>query len=285
MLQGFFDVLAGYQTYAVQDIYGVYLLLGGFLAALAVCLIAVFRHNDSIFPVYRVSLTLLCLGCLLTPFMGDNNTYSNAITFGGYICFTITLYLVCITISNSFGMGAARAIGIGFLALYTGEIVGAVIANTLEAVMPLLPLETITLVAIFLLFIAHLFLFTEIDLVRVGIGEIGIPEAVGGGEPPRVETAESSDTCELIAKRYSLSPRERDVLPLLVQGRTISRIQQTLFISAGTVSTHIRHIYHKTGVDNRQELLDLTQELLAKMPPPVKDPQALHTNGQDEAPL
>ncbi|MFQ9178979.1 MAG: response regulator transcription factor [Eggerthella lenta] len=41
--------------------------------------------------------------------------------------------------------------------------------------------------------------------------------------------------------------------------RTISRIR-ALFISAGTVSTHIRHIYQKTGVDNRQELIDLARD-------------------------
>ena len=50
----------------------------------------------------------------------------------------------------------------------------------------------------------------------------------------------------------------------LLEGRTISRIQETLFISAGTVSTHIRHIYQKTGVDNRQELIDLAHETAAQ---------------------
>ena len=52
------------------------------------------------------------------------------------------------------------------------------------------------------------------------------------------------------------------VLPLLLEGRTIQRIQETLFISAGTVSTHIRHIYQKTGSDNRQELIDLSQRIV-----------------------
>ena len=64
--------------------------------------------------------------------------------------------------------------------------------------------------------------------------------------------------------RFALSPRETDMLPLLLEGRTISRIQETLFISAGMVSTHIRHIYQKTGVDNRQELIDLAHETAAQ---------------------
>ena len=53
-------------------------------------------------------------------------------------------------------------------------------------------------------------------------------------------------------------------MPLLLEGRTISRIQEALFISAGTVSTHIRHIYQKTGVDNRQELIDLAHEMAGR---------------------
>jgi DNA-binding CsgD family transcriptional regulator len=261
ILEGFFDVLAGYQTYAVEDIYGLYLLLGGFLAVLAVCLAAVFWRNDGIFHVYRFSLTLLCLGCLLTPFIGDYNTYSNAIIFGGYICFTIALGVVCIKISISFGMGATRCVGIGFFVLYVGEIIGSLIANSLESIMPFPSLESITLVAIFLLFIVHLFLFTEIDLVRIGIGELSLSAAPDEDEKPASGLMGAPESYELVVRRYALSPRESDVLPLLVQGRTISRIQETLYISAGTVSTHVRHIYQKTGVNNRQELLDLVQEL------------------------
>ncbi|MDU5069446.1 hypothetical protein [Eggerthella sp.] len=30
------------------------------------------------------------------------------------------------------------------------------------------------------------------------------------------------------------------------------------------MSTHIRHIYQKTGVDNRQELIDLAHETAAQ---------------------
>ena len=84
--------------------------------------------------------------------------------------------------------------------------------------------------------------------------------AAAPSETSASEVADPVDPSVIIAERFSLSPRETDVLPLLLEGRTISRIQETLFISAGTVSTHIRHIYQKTGVDNRQELIDLAHE-------------------------
>lgn len=270
-IEGFFDVLSGYQTYAVQDIYGTYLFLAGFLAALATALIAVFLFRDSVSYTYRLAMLLLCAGCLFTPFMGDNSTYSTAFIFGGYGCFTAALCVVCINVSRSFNVGPTRAIGLGFVALYGGEVLGALCAHTIEAVgVSEFNLAVLTVVAVLVLLVSHLFLFTEIDLIRVGIGELDAVVVADG--PERVSaTGEGAGEAEggpdpidpgaLIAERYGLSPRETEVLQLLLQGRTISRIQESLFISAGTVSTHIRHIYHKVGVENRQGLIDLVEEL------------------------
>lgn len=269
VLEGFFDVLSGYRTYVVEDIYGIYLLLGGFAATLIITLIAVFSKRDSLFSVYRFAMVLFCVGCLLTPFMGDNNTYSSALIFGGYNCFLVALCVVCIDVSASFRVGATRTIGIAFLALNLGEIVGSLGAYSLDVPgLPHFDLASITLIAVFLLFVSHLFLFTETDLIRIGIGEVNsVLPAAAEDEEDREDlldtaTEATGDPCTLIVERYGLSPRESDVLPLLLQGRTISRIQEALFISAGTVSTHIRHIYQKTGVNNRQELIDLMQVLL-----------------------
>lgn len=261
MLEGFFDVVSGFKTYEVQDVFGTYLFLAGFVGALVVCLIAVFLHRDSIFFSYRFAMLMLCLGCLSTPFLADNNTYSSALIFGGYHCYVLVLCVVCIDVANSFKVGAARAIGLGFVALYGGETVGSVFAHSLEATgIPLFDLTLVTLVAVSLLFISHLFLFTETDLIKIGIGEVSLVAPVS--EESETGGASLVDPCSIIAERYSLSPRETDVLPLLLEGRTISRIQETLFISAGTVSTHIRHIYQKTGAANRQELIDLAHETL-----------------------
>jgi non-specific serine/threonine protein kinase len=52
---------------------------------------------------------------------------------------------------------------------------------------------------------------------------------------------------------HGLTPREVDVLRLLVAGRSNQEIGAALFISRRTAATHIQHIFDKLGVDNRTE--------------------------------
>lgn len=50
-----------------------------------------------------------------------------------------------------------------------------------------------------------------------------------------------------------LSAREKEILSLLVKGRSYKVIAATCFISIDTVSTHIRHIYEKLHVHSKSE--------------------------------
>jgi DNA-binding CsgD family transcriptional regulator len=55
----------------------------------------------------------------------------------------------------------------------------------------------------------------------------------------------------------SLTPTERDVVAAAVEGLTNPEIGTKLFMSRGTVKTHLAHIYAKLGVANRTELAAL----------------------------
>ena len=54
-----------------------------------------------------------------------------------------------------------------------------------------------------------------------------------------------------------LTPREREIALLMLQGRTQPWVASHLCISENTVGTHMRHIYQKAGVHNRQQFIDL----------------------------
>jgi non-specific serine/threonine protein kinase len=49
----------------------------------------------------------------------------------------------------------------------------------------------------------------------------------------------------------ALTPREREILPLLVAGKTDREIAAALFIGPRTVETHLAHVYAKLGVRSR----------------------------------
>jgi DNA-binding NarL/FixJ family response regulator len=51
----------------------------------------------------------------------------------------------------------------------------------------------------------------------------------------------------------NLSPREREILALLTEGRSQKQIALALFISSKTVATHIQHLLSKLGVHSRAE--------------------------------
>ena len=79
------------------------------------------------------------------------------------------------------------------------------------------------------------------------------------------EHAEAKDAVDIEAHvdevftAFGLTRREKEVASLLLQGRSQGVIASLLFISPGTVNTHIKHIYRKAGVGSKQEFIDLSQ--------------------------
>ena len=64
--------------------------------------------------------------------------------------------------------------------------------------------------------------------------------------------------------KHQLSPREREIVLLLLKGRSNREIERTLFIAIGTVKNHVCHIYQKIGVKNRAQLITLFKNLQMK---------------------
>jgi LuxR family maltose regulon positive regulatory protein len=58
-----------------------------------------------------------------------------------------------------------------------------------------------------------------------------------------------------------LTPREREVLLLIAEGRTNQSIANELFLSVGSVKTHSSHVYGKLGVRGRTEAIARARSL------------------------
>jgi DNA-binding NarL/FixJ family response regulator len=57
------------------------------------------------------------------------------------------------------------------------------------------------------------------------------------------------------ADRRALTGREREVIALIARGYTNPQIAAKLFISTQTIKNHLHHIYKKTGLESRAELV------------------------------
>ena len=90
-----------------------------------------------------------------------------------------------------------------------------------------------------------------------------LPTAPGDSDeaPAKAGGRSLESACDETARRYGLTPRERQVLGLLCRGRSRPYIAETLYLSENTVRNHAKHVYEKTGVHDRQSLLSLVGEL------------------------
>jgi DNA-binding CsgD family transcriptional regulator len=69
-----------------------------------------------------------------------------------------------------------------------------------------------------------------------------------------VDAARPVEVAEMLVDAYGLTPRQRQVLGLLLLGRTLTQIARELGISEHTANDHRKAIYARIGVGSRSEL-------------------------------
>jgi DNA-binding CsgD family transcriptional regulator len=81
-----------------------------------------------------------------------------------------------------------------------------------------------------------------------------------GGEPERLGvspwTSPASSRPRACPELDSLSPRESEIVQLLMEGRRVSSIAKSLCISPHTVRSHLQSTYRKLEVGSQAELID-----------------------------
>ncbi|MFI6579618.1 LuxR C-terminal-related transcriptional regulator [Embleya sp. NPDC050493] len=70
-----------------------------------------------------------------------------------------------------------------------------------------------------------------------------------------VEYAHPARVLPLLMSAYGLTGRERDVVRLILQGRSTAQIAGYLVVSTNTVQQHLKRIFAKTGVRSRRDLV------------------------------
>lgn len=97
--------------------------------------------------------------------------------------------------------------------------------------------------------------------------DAGAPQANAQSEHTATDDSDagSADTADVLSARaaeaYGLSPREAEVLDLLLRGRDVRAIADMLVISQNTVRFHVKNLYKAAGVHSKQELIDAVEQL------------------------
>jgi DNA-binding CsgD family transcriptional regulator len=79
-------------------------------------------------------------------------------------------------------------------------------------------------------------------------------DQAGLGEDARLDPAPVAEPATKPRGRYDLTPREREVLALVVAGQSDGEIGEALFISKKTASFHVAMIKGKLGARSRVEI-------------------------------
>jgi len=78
---------------------------------------------------------------------------------------------------------------------------------------------------------------------------------VAAGYAVTLDAAPADDLAPLLMRAWGLTPREREVARLVIDGLSTEDIATALFISVHTVRDHLKTMFGKMGVSRRQDLV------------------------------
>ncbi|WP_180326531.1 response regulator transcription factor [Raoultibacter phocaeensis] len=230
-------------------------------------LVGYIRYSQRPYSILRYALLFMTLGLLASPslaMLGEVETVVPECLFlAGYTCFDLVIWAIIIILSKKANLSLLKTICIVDTLDQLGIFIGTAFGITCEGSSTAL-VACIVLGGLLLMLMLG---FTEKrDPVNDDLNalEVGFAPSAEEGksstapEPsPRGSAISPNEAIEELAGRHFLTKREAEVLSYLIEGRSGPYISERLCVSENTVKSHVRHIYTKLDVHNRQELIDL----------------------------
>ena len=209
---------------------------------------------------YRPVLIFMSLGCCLLPFFYNSGILAYLLTMTGYLCFEIMNWVILSDASSRFEISPFRIFGFGRASVSGGVLVGAVLGNFLSATVDysLEFIASFSLAMVFIMIVTYTFTLTERDVAKLTKQRSQYPVMPSDSVDNLLSL---DDKVSILAEEHDISGRGLEVLRLLAKGRTGVRIEQELYMSRGTVNTHMRQLYQKLDVHTRQNLLDKLDDI------------------------
>lgn len=251
-LVGIFLFSLVFATLGDHHVYLFYLsfLMGTLLSGLCIIpLLYVNSRRPILSLIYQVILPVLGLVLLVIAMIVPGGPQDMIARNGSMLFYAFASMLFCASV-----VGFATAdefkpdliLGSAIATFAFGGFIGTALANTVgrnEYITGIF----LALTCIYVIFLA----------IRPSISSWLGKEANLFGTPSLDTGNDSEATCLVIADKFALTDREKEILSYVVAGHTSSYIARTLFISESTVRGHIHHIYQKLGISSREEMVEL----------------------------
>lgn len=204
------------------------------------------------------AIVLCIFGALLFPYAGSASSVLFSISSAGRQCLQLLVWIIVFMVCRKHQLSPIVFFGFMSVAWYGGSLAGSALFDALRSMERLSAVwgaELVSVMAVLLLVVAYVFLFSEKD-----------SDLMFGEERSSKKERAFHKACERLSTKGQLTAREQEVFYLLAKGAPVSTIEEKLYISGSTVSTHMKHIYQKLGVHSRGELYDMVDESLRTLP-------------------
>lgn len=245
---------------SVHDFYQFPLVIAGVLTTLIIYIALSRTPDGGLRKVYKIVVLIMAVFYMMLPILEGYTMVGCTLALMGYGTFNVLIWLILAEMAHKHSLNSMVTFGIGWGMVSLGVLIGSLAGRLLTSFEPF-DAQMLSLVAaasVGLILLSYLFVFKESDLARI----ITPAEALvaDAAESPAVShRVRFMDACDVIAQECELTPRETEVMKLYAKGLTGTQIQDELSISRGTFSTHLRHIYEKTGQHSRPELIALIE--------------------------
>lgn len=210
---------------------------------LAITAIVVMQDFNTLF--YRVGFPMMALGFFAVSNIPINLAIGCMFLDAGYCYQYLISCCLCAYLAQHFDQSPIWIVGISTGSLLLGQFVGGFVASVFSN-----NYATASFVAFFILGSA-LYLFSNQNIAS-GWGSIR------PGKDFAIDPLQ--EACRTVADAHNLSNREKEVMALLVKGRTRKEISEELHLSEETIKSHTSNVYQKTSVHSKRELARLVEE-------------------------
>lgn len=80
-----------------------------------------------------------------------------------------------------------------------------------------------------------------------------------------IEDNSQDEQCEAFCQHYQLTQREAEIFKLLLEHQTNQEIADTLFLSIGTVKTHVHNIFIKLEINKRNQIFSIYEKFTMEL--------------------